>query len=157
MPKQKGGARPGAGRRAGGKNRATIERELLAKQAIADAKASRKPLAKEVLADYMHGFTADAARCKKRGDLKRFREWAALAVECARALAPFESPRFSAVVIGATVVTKVVVEGGMPDDFAAAPIPLEPGTVVRADEATPVAGPEPEVLPLALPKVINAR
>jgi len=43
MPK--GGTRPGAGRKAGGKNRATIEREILAAQQIDAARRGRRRLA----------------------------------------------------------------------------------------------------------------
>jgi hypothetical protein len=43
MPK--GGARPGAGRKAGGKNRATIEREMLAAQQIDAARRGQRRLA----------------------------------------------------------------------------------------------------------------
>jgi hypothetical protein len=65
-----------------------------------------------------------------------FKEYATLAVETARALAPFQDPRYSAMIVGASVVTKVKVEGGMSDDFTPPTLsgPILPGTIVTADD-----------------------
>jgi hypothetical protein len=69
---------------------------------------------------------------------QKFKEYAVLARDTAIAAAPFESPKFSAVMVGATVVNKVEVSGGMPDDFSApAAVPaqaLPPLTIVEAED-----------------------
>jgi len=74
-----------------------------------------------------------------------FKEYATLAIDAAKALAPFQDPRYSAMIVGASIVTKVQVEGGMPNDFAP-PVPagevidLKPGTVINAeDDKEPLA------------------
>jgi hypothetical protein len=82
---------------------------------------------------------------------EKFKEYAMMASQLAVASAKFQSPSFSAMVVGASVTTKVVVEGGMPNDFdPPAPkgeiLDLKPLTVITADE------PEP---PAVLPKAVN--
>lgn len=83
-------------------------------------------------------------------DEQAFRYYSAMAKEAAAALTPFQHPRYSAVVVGASVVTKVEVMGGMPDDFSTplAPlIDLKPGDVVTAeDEPTEVIPLEPKAV-----------
>jgi hypothetical protein len=77
-------------------------------------------------------------------DEERFRYYSAMAKETAIGLAPFQHPRYSAVVVGASVVTKVEVTGGMPDDFAP-PIPdgqvveLVAGAIINAEDEAPPA------------------
>jgi hypothetical protein len=125
------------GRKLGTPNKATVERALLAERTVAEAQSAEKRLAKEVLGEFMNIFAETAARCRKLGDLDRFEVWAGHAVDCAKALAPFESPRFSAVMVGASVVTKVEIVGGMSDDFVAPTIEggvIAPGTIITADE-----------------------
>lgn len=49
-------------------------------------------------------------------------------------VAPYESPRFSAVLVGAAVVNRITVEGGMPEDFVAPAVGnVTPGTIVEAE------------------------
>jgi len=49
-------------------------------------------------------------------DEAKFKEWSALALQAALGAAPYQSPRFSAMMIGATVVQQIEVVGGLPDD-----------------------------------------
>jgi hypothetical protein len=129
------------GRRPGSLNKATLERALQAERAVVEAKASGRKLAKEMLDDYMHMFAATAAYFKKRRELAKFRDWAVLTVETAKALAPYQSPRYSAVMVGAAVVNEIKITGGMPDDFKAPEgLGLVPaGTIIEAEEG--YAGP----------------
>ena len=156
-----------AGRPAGAKNKTTIERERtiqLARERLAALDAARADaasqemvrtqtagvkLAKDVLEEFMRLFASMAARHQplppgmaippgREPDDAKFEKYAGMAVEAASRLAPFQSPRFSAVMVGATTINKVEVTGGMPDDFAApAGIPaqaLPAGTIVEAEE-----------------------
>jgi hypothetical protein len=72
-------------------------------------------------------------------DEAMFRHYSAMAKEAATALTPFQHPRYSAMMVGASVVTKVKVEGGMKDDFVP-PVPdgvvldLKPGTIITAED-----------------------
>lgn len=125
------------GRKLGTPNKATVELALLAERAIVEANAVRKRLAKEVLEEHMHAFAETAAHFRERGDWAGFERRALHTVDCAKALAPFESPRFSAVMVGASVVNKIEVVGGMPDDFAPpveGKVELAPGTIITADD-----------------------
>lgn len=72
-----------------------------------------------------------------------FKTYAELALYAADKAAPFESPRLSAVAIGATAITKVEVVGGMPDDFAQPTTQqaLPPGTIITADDPAPAPVP----------------
>jgi hypothetical protein len=82
----------------------------------------------------------------------KFKEYGVLAKDTAIAAAAYQSPRYSAMVVGASVVTKVVIEGGMADDFTA-PAPkgeileLKAGMegVIKAEEEQP-----PAILPKAV-------
>jgi hypothetical protein len=72
------------------------------------------------------------------GDMDQFREWAALAIEAAKALAPYQSPRLTAVAIGAPAISKIEIVGGMSDaefeiERAQLPADLPPGTIVEAE------------------------
>lgn len=92
---------------------------------------------------------------KRSPDESKFKEYASLAVETAKALAPFQDPRYSAMIVGASVVTKVEVTGGMPNDFdppsvAGEILDLKPGTIVTAD-----VDPEPPILVIEPPKAVN--
>jgi len=160
-------ARNRGGRPPGAKNKSTLERErreqlererlaLLdgakadqAEQALVAAQARGVKLAKDVIQDFMRLFAGMAATYQplppgqeippgKIVDEGKFEKYAALAVDAAARLAPFESPRYSAVLVGSSVVNRVEVTGGMPDDFAApAGVPthaLPPGTIIEAEE-----------------------
>lgn len=84
-------------------------------------------------------------------DEDRYRYYSNAAREAAHAGAPFQSPRYSAVMVGAATLTKIEVTGGMPDDFKA-PTQIEgtviegkvefaPGTIITADDEQPDAKP----------------
>lgn len=107
------------GRKLGTRNKATIEKALIADRAAAGANAAKRRLAKEVLSEFMHIFAEKAARFHELGDLDSFKVWAMHAVDCAKALAPFESSKFSAVLVGAPTVNKIEIVGGLPADFEA--------------------------------------
>ena len=69
-----------------------------------------------------------------------FEKYAVLAKDTALGAAGYESPKLSAVMVGAAVVNKVEITGGMPDEFEP-PIPgrveFEPGTIISAEDETP--------------------
>jgi hypothetical protein len=117
----RGGARIRAGRKAGGKNRTTIERAVLAQRIIeeAEGKPGRK-LGKEMLEEFAIMFGGLAASFQPVGtgrngvvtkaDLQKwtagkdepmFHKYATLAAKCASDLADFQSPRFARVQIAA--------------------------------------------------------
>ena len=80
-------------------------------------------------------FSDTAMRFREAGDLDQFREWAALAIEAARILAPYQSPRLTAVAIGPTAISKIEIVGGMSgNEFPQLPADLPPGTIIEADE-----------------------
>lgn len=121
------------GRKLGSRNKATLERELAAARACDDTAGKR--LAKEVLSDFMHRFAAHAERCFDVGDFDAFSTWGMRAVECAKVLAPFESPRYSTSTVGTSAVNKIEIVGGLPPLW----IPgvdgeLAPGTIICAEE-----------------------
>jgi hypothetical protein len=78
-------------------NRRTTEAALLAERAVAEAKGKGQPLAKEVLAECMVAFR-NLAFAHEAGS-KAFQRWAVLAVDTAKALAPYESPQYQAIAI----------------------------------------------------------
>jgi hypothetical protein len=156
---------PPGGRPLGSKNQATIEREEQARlvaerlaevdrlraegasEVVAAAKTAGVKLATEVLRDFMHLFSGLAAYYQpvqegkepkpgRKPDETLFRVYAALAKDTAKDLAIYESPRLSAVMVGAAIVNRVEVIGGMPDDFAPpvqGKIDIAPGTVITPD------------------------
>jgi hypothetical protein len=117
------------GRKLGTLNKATVERTLLAERAVAEAKGTSKRLATDVLDDFMHTFAEAAIRFRERGDWDEFGRWALRAVDCARSLAPFQSPKLSTVMVGPAPVTTIEVIGGLPDD--------QDGGLVDAPEGSP--------------------
>jgi hypothetical protein len=75
----------------------------------------------------------------RQPDEAKFDKYATLAVETAHKVAPFQDPRYSAMVIGASIVTKIKVEGGMSDDFKPPEIsnaPLPALTIIAAEDET---------------------
>lgn len=103
------------GRKPGSRNKALVERDRVAAEiaarTVADAKVRGHKLAKERLDDFMTLFAGMAARYQplpgwKEGDPipegrepneTKFKEYALLTIECARILAPYQSPTFKAV------------------------------------------------------------
>lgn len=165
-----GGSKKGerrGGRQKGAKNKKTLEREReiqlameraeLEKKAQAGknellaAQAQGKKLLKDMgfeLAQLFYSMAAyyqpDPNGRNQHANEEKFLEYAKLAVTTAGQFAPFESPKLGAVMIGAAVVNKVIVEGGMPDDFASLPpasAPLPAGTIIEAEDdyVSPVA------------------
>lgn len=157
----------------GAKNKKTIEREererlrienaklfseqekIAAATGTVVAKVPIRKLGKEVLDDLTQLFMGMAAFFQKwpaeRGknpneDEAKFKEYAMLAMQAAGTLAPYQSPRLSAVAIGAAVVNKIEIDGGMPDDFAP-PVPkgevveFKPGAIITAEETDETARP----------------
>lgn len=112
----RGGARVGAGRKRGGANKATIEREALAQRILAEqAGKPGKKLGKEVLDDFMQLFTGLAAFHQplppgqlagpnQAPDEEKFKTYAKFAIECAKELAGYQSPRLKAVLLSQEVV-----------------------------------------------------
>lgn len=148
-PKRPSGRPPGA------KNKKTIERELIRQReldAIAagqvQARVPAKKLGKEILEDFANLYAGIAAFYQPwpasmgknpHENEQKFRDYSHLAVQASAALAPFQSPKLSAVAIGAAVVNKIEVSGGMPDDFAppvaaGQVVEFKPGTIVTAEE-----------------------
>lgn len=118
MPK--GGSKPGerrGGRQKGARNKATIQREIEAGKAAAEAidkaRSGQIELAKDVLRRLMkiaEGITSlnrpttvreiDAGTVpNKDGDWERFGQWFDRTVYCAKELARYESPTFKAVLL----------------------------------------------------------
>jgi hypothetical protein len=118
-----------------------------ASEVVAAAKTAGVKLATEVLRDLMQLFSAMAAYYQpvqegktplpgRKPDETLFRVYAALAKDTAKDLAIYESPRLSAVMVGAAIVNRVEVIGGMPDDFAPpvqGKVDIAPGTVITPD------------------------
>lgn len=106
----KGGPRPNAGRKKGVPNKANVERALIAKRIMEQqaGKPGRK-LAREILDEFMHLFAGVAAMHQplpegvvpmhgQRPDEKKFLEYAQLDVNTAAELAPYQSPKFKAII-----------------------------------------------------------
>jgi len=103
--------------------------EVLSEE-VAKAKVAGVKPAKDVLEDLMRlsmGLVAihqparpsddeDALRLQGRDpNYEKFRFWFGQTKEVASALAPFQSPRFSAVMVGQAQVSEITIEGGLPD------------------------------------------
>jgi hypothetical protein len=105
------GSRPGerrGGRRKGTRNRSTIERALVAEQIMKAAEAAGVELAKQTLdrfktlfaeLSFRHAPATSGAPVNKHADEAKFEKYARLAIECAKALAPFQSPQLRAIVV----------------------------------------------------------
>lgn len=155
----------GPGRPKGIKNRLTVQRETAARLAVerqkeierlelmggdarfVDALTSGIHLAKDVLERFMRISTARAMyyaptepgqpeNINANHDI--YRESMGMAVEIAKALLPTQTPRLSAVLVGASVVNTISVMGGLPEDqdggLRDAAMIIE-GTVNRDEEA----------------------
>ena len=101
MPR--GGSKPGerrGGRQKGTPNRKTVERQLITERMLEHPPAGIESgkLGREVLAQYMNTFDELAEQYRKADEAK-FRQYAELAVACAKALAPYQSPTYRAIVV----------------------------------------------------------
>lgn len=101
-----GGAKRGAGRPKGSRNALTIEKERLAaeiaRKTVMDARQQGKKLAKEILREGMEHAMGLAGKYQEQGvapNPAAFKEWLNFAMSCARSLAPYESPTFSAIAV----------------------------------------------------------
>ena len=141
--KKRGGVRLGPdgkplqGRRKGIRNKKTTERELLKarKKAhdamIEEAKivgaavsvdvaiAANVKLGKEILSDFANVLAGAAAHYQPtpgnpNADEARFLKYSELAIHAADKLAPYQSPRLAAMMIGQTQTRKIAVTGGLP-------------------------------------------
>ena len=94
----------------GSKNKATIEKAIIAEQVLARAEMQGRKLAKEVLDEFMHLFAGMAAVVQplppsvpvpagRQPDEAKFEKWARLAVQCAKDLAAYQSPTFRAIAV----------------------------------------------------------
>jgi hypothetical protein len=120
MPR--GGRRQNAGRPSGAKNKSTVERDLMIRyQAEREAAGTEKKLAKDALEDYLNYFIkvaklyqpinfGEGAKPEENGvsNPKKFKEFSKAAIECAIALAPYQSPRLAAVRVEAPPATQSV-------------------------------------------------
>jgi len=101
----------------GSLNKATIarnkENEELIEQTAArhdPSKLHANPLAKEIVEQFMliaAGYASKYQPGKPDGNEAKFKEWAKLAVEWAAELAPFQSPKFKAIVISGAPAQKI--------------------------------------------------
>src|SRR5262249_54692354 len=98
------GSRPGerrGGRQKGTPNRRTVEACLLAERLetapAGVAEGATAMLGKEVLAKYMIVF--DQLAAKHADDPVLFQRYSAAAVECAKALAPYQSPTYRCIAL----------------------------------------------------------
>jgi hypothetical protein len=120
-----------------------------AKSEVLEAVASGKKLMKEIAFDFAQLFAGLAAfhqpyptwhegidpRTGERRmlndnpnfDEARFKEYAKLACDTALGAASYESPKLSAVMVGAAVVNHIQVTGGIPDEQDGGLIAAEPG------------------------------
>src|SRR6516225_6471089 len=106
-----GGKREGAGRPPGSRNTHSKNMVLEARQAVAEARAQGRKLAKEVADDFMHIFANMALECRpvtareiERGakpnpkaDEPKFRMLSAILLNWVSCLIPYQSPRFQQV------------------------------------------------------------
>lgn len=145
------------------------EREKLLQEAraagvkaeVVQAAASGRKLMKEIAFDFAQMFAGLAAFYqpypawhagpdgKPENDNpnfneQKFKEYATLAKDTALGAAAYESPRLSAVMVGAAVVNEIEIVGGLPDAEDGG---LNPEKTIEG-EAT-------EQLPLPLPKAVN--
>lgn len=115
-PGRSGGAHGGkVGRPKGIRNKATIEKALIAEQINSRAEMAGKKLAKEVLDDFMQ-LTAEMAAFyqpaapghppNQKADEAKFWQCMEAAHAFAKSLAPYQSPTFRAVAITADVTDK---------------------------------------------------
>lgn len=177
-PKKRGGVRLGPdgkplqGRRKGIRNKKTVERELLkarkkahekmleearivgAAVSIDTAMKANAKLGKEILSDFANVLAGAAAFYQptpgnQNADERRFVKYAELAIYAADKLAPYQSPRLAAMMIGQTQTKKIAIEGGLPsvDD---APVELPPDLY---EDSAPQTAAEAFGAPLPVPVV----
>lgn len=131
---------PRAGRKPGSKNKATIQREIIAAriaaETVVDARVTGKKLAKEVLAEFMEVLSGMAAKYQndfmRGGDgsdkaEEKFRYYAEQTIWCAMGLAKYQSPTFKAIGIV------------QPPTIAAEPAKQLTGKVIRLDDPVALA------------------
>ena len=110
------GAKPGerrGGRQAGTPNRQTVEKLEQARLHVENARGAGKKLGKEILEDFMHLFAGMAATYqplpagvvdeRRSPDEDKFLVYAKLAVQTAKDLADFQSPKFKAIMVQGTI------------------------------------------------------
>jgi hypothetical protein len=102
----RGGRRPGAGRKPGGRNKATLERELRL-SAVPDPESGERPLAKDVLSWVMTTAKNLALNSYKTNDAAGFIRWSTLAKDAAQVLINYESPRLTALAMTAAAPRQV--------------------------------------------------
>ncbi len=108
MPRAVKGQRFG-GRAKGIPNKATIEKALIAEREIEKAKNSGRKLAKEIMQEFLPVLAGICAYYQPtfpgmtqqnlHGNATEFERWYKHVLETAKALAPFESPTFRAIMV----------------------------------------------------------
>jgi hypothetical protein len=76
----------------------------------------------------------------------KWREYADLAAKTAIAAAPYQSPKLSAVMIGADVLNTIEIVGGLPDDQDGGLLPAESPTIGEDGEVATPAPPDLKVI-----------
>ena len=115
MPR--GGRRINAGRKPGVLNKSTIERRERARIAAENAareSGAEKQLATDVLENLMMNFKQKASFYDALCEEGLFRYYAQMTWQAAKELAPYQSPKLSAVAVGENRKVEVVVIGGLP-------------------------------------------
>jgi hypothetical protein len=115
MPR--GGKRINAGRKRGTLNKATVERRERARIAAENAACefgAEKQLATDVLEKRMMDFDRKASFYDACGDEAQYRYYAQMTWQVAKELAPYQSPKLSAVAVGEHRRVVVTVVGGLP-------------------------------------------
>lgn len=131
------------GRKAGGMNRRSIQKIEEARIANAVTRGQGKKLGKEVLEEFMHLFAGMAAQYQplpegmpippgRNPDEEKFLGYAKLAVDTAKALADFQSPKFKAIAV-------VAPPPGAGDDLANPITRSQAGNIVRINDPAALA------------------
>ncbi len=105
-----GGARKGAGRKPGIPNKVNIERAILAEQITNESRKRGAKLGREVMEEFMHLFAGMAAAYQplppgmtatdgRKPDEVKFLTYAKLAVDVAKDVAEYQSPKLSRIMV----------------------------------------------------------
>lgn len=102
MPSNNGGAKPGAGRPPGRKNKVTRDRLERLEREYQESRRTGKKLAVEVMDEFMQAFAGLAAQHQPAGaqpDEVKFEKYGRLAIEVAIPLAQHQTPRLRAIMM----------------------------------------------------------
>jgi hypothetical protein len=135
------------------KEQRKLDRKIANKgvETIEDARAvaleQGPKLLKDIGAEFTRLFAGMAAYHQPvpgnpNADEKKFREYAALALQGAKDFAQYESPKLSAVMIGADVINEIEIVGGLPDEEDGGLVASNPPTI---DESGDLTEPAPDI------------